>query len=267
MLLGSYYPQNESRDFITDGERTPTSHTGRPGQARFKERVLAWAHSVYVDLLAYLHQNKKADENANKRPGSRSRNHIYPRPPRQPSWNADMASAKSGDDSRNGLYSTYSAFGPSDGSFMNPYARQQLVREPGPPPIVHAKAALEMVENLCEESNWSWIDGMLLGGCLAYGLGDFVKALEWYKKIVSIDPRLVQYSFQVRILAENGFYIEDKQMSSRRQNTLVYFTKFKHFPTEYPLCNISWKTMLTHMRVALSHPAYCIMIFIWMNEI
>jgi len=55
--------------------------------------------------------------------------------------------------------------------------------------IENAKSALEMLTNLCRESEWRWIDGMLLGGCLAYGLEDYHKALEWYTKIVSIDPK------------------------------------------------------------------------------
>lgn len=54
-----------------------------------------------------------------------------------------------------------------------------------------AKVALEMLANLCQEGEWRWIDGMLLGGCLAYGLEDYYKALEWYRKIISVDPRLV----------------------------------------------------------------------------
>jgi hypothetical protein len=31
-----------------------------------------------------------------------------------------------------------------------------------------AMVALEMLERMCMESHWTWVDGMLLGGCLAY---------------------------------------------------------------------------------------------------
>ena len=34
---------------------------------------------------------------------------------------------------------------------------------------------------------WSWIDGILLGGCLAYALGDYQKAQDWYKHILTLD--------------------------------------------------------------------------------
>ncbi|KAL9584021.1 MAG: hypothetical protein Q9212_002362 [Teloschistes hypoglaucus] len=50
----------------------------------------------------------------------------------------------------------------------------------------------EQPPQLCQESGWEWIDGMLLGGCLAYGLGDFRKALKWYTKVLSCDSNNVE---------------------------------------------------------------------------
>lgn len=52
-----------------------------------------------------------------------------------------------------------------------------------------AAMALEMLERLCQESCWEWTDGMLLGGCLAYGLGEHAKAMNWYLKVLSCDPK------------------------------------------------------------------------------
>ena len=54
------------------------------------------------------------------------------------------------------------------------------------PPMV-AKASLDMLSTLCEQSGWKWVDGMLLGGCLHYGLEHYEKALEWFRRIVSLD--------------------------------------------------------------------------------
>lgn len=50
-----------------------------------------------------------------------------------------------------------------------------------------AASALEMLSTLCMESGWEWIDGILLGGCLAYGLGDYNKAMRWYSRIIVRD--------------------------------------------------------------------------------
>lgn len=56
-------------------------------------------------------------------------------------------------------------------------------------PISAATAALEILDRLCQESGWKWTEGMLLGGCLAYGLSDYDKALNWYLRILSDDPK------------------------------------------------------------------------------
>ncbi|KAL8901974.1 MAG: hypothetical protein Q9207_004941 [Kuettlingeria erythrocarpa] len=59
-------------------------------------------------------------------------------------------------------------------------------------PAAIAVTALEMLSRLCQESGWEWTDGMLLGGCLAYVLGDYGKALRWYSKVLSCDPNDVE---------------------------------------------------------------------------
>ena len=60
-------------------------------------------------------------------------------------------------------------------------------------PSTTALSALEMLSKLCHESGWQWIDGMLLGGCLAYGLGDHTRAMRWYSKVLACDPRRVLF--------------------------------------------------------------------------
>ena len=56
-------------------------------------------------------------------------------------------------------------------------------------PSSAAVTALEMLNRLCQESNWEWTDGMLLGGCLADVLGDHTKAMKWYTGVLSCDPK------------------------------------------------------------------------------
>ena len=56
-------------------------------------------------------------------------------------------------------------------------------------PVNAATAALDILDRLCQESSWNWTEGMLLSGCLAYGLGDYDKAMNWYMKILSRDPK------------------------------------------------------------------------------
>lgn len=59
-------------------------------------------------------------------------------------------------------------------------------------PPSRAAHALLLVSSLCQETDWQWIDGMHLGGCLAYGLGNYQKALRWYTKVLDLDSRCVQ---------------------------------------------------------------------------
>jgi hypothetical protein len=74
----------------------------------------------------------------------------------------------------------------------NPYAsKTHRILTDVNSPIIGAKSALEMLMNLCEQSGWKWVDGMLLGGCLHYGLEHYEDALEWFKRIISLDERLV----------------------------------------------------------------------------
>jgi len=56
-------------------------------------------------------------------------------------------------------------------------------------PVQDARSALQSLTTYCEESNWTWVDGLLLGGSLAYALADYQIAFDWYSKILSIDPR------------------------------------------------------------------------------
>jgi hypothetical protein len=55
--------------------------------------------------------------------------------------------------------------------------------------VQNAVAALESLSNLCQESSWRWIDGILLGGSLAYALAEYPKAQDWYSKILELNPR------------------------------------------------------------------------------
>ena len=68
------------------------------------------------------------------------------------------------------------------------FAQKQYPNTP-PAAAIHA---IEILSRLCEESNWLWTDGMLLNGCLAYGLADYDTALKWYLKVLQCDPNNVE---------------------------------------------------------------------------
>ncbi|KAJ4289245.1 hypothetical protein N0V90_011587 [Kalmusia sp. IMI 367209] len=75
---------------IADQFPTPTTPDFGPQSlnAQSRERIFAWAHTVYVDLLKYLQSTRKASSqqhpNGHQQP---VRPHIYPKPPKQPAAN------------------------------------------------------------------------------------------------------------------------------------------------------------------------------------
>lgn len=216
------------------------------GQTR--ERVFAWAHSVYIDLLKYLQSTRKPSPHHRHPNGSQTiRPHIYPKPPRQPGANFSNTSSSSSNtpsstsinhtgtpESQVASQPNQSPFYPNHdtshqrspsmwslggGSSTHPSVNRQswnqvqaqqfgsphvqsmellrpLRRMSGTsvanyryetPPSMTAAQALDAITKHCEESKWNWIDGILLGGCLAYALGDYQKAQDWYKHILTID--------------------------------------------------------------------------------
>lgn len=167
---------------------------GKSQNAQFKEKALAWAHNVYVELLAHVQHTRRNSQNLKRPPGlgrSYSQASIYPKPPRQSSFSSlarpstyhyAQAEGRSGS-----MQKVMTNTGRRSSLPLTSYVEQKHSGHSAT--VESAKHALEMLTNLCRESGWHWIDGMLLGGCLAYGLEDYHKALDWYTKIVSIDPK------------------------------------------------------------------------------
>ena len=224
-LITSHHSQQMSDGGIyssfADGARTPTAQSiNTANNSRFKEKTLSWAHSIYIDLLAYIHQSKKDNRHSRQSNGFRSysKNSIYPKPPRQPAsylMNSDSTEPYPQSDDFESASSRSQVrplqFSPSRTNSFSGWqsredfeARQYRVSNQEVPhyvspfqapnaslsaPLSKAREALEMLNNFCEQSGWYWIDGMLLGGCLAYGLEEYQIALEWYSKILALDPK------------------------------------------------------------------------------
>ncbi|KAL3481186.1 glycosyl transferase family 41-domain-containing protein [Aspergillus californicus] len=193
---------------------TGSASGSRASNTEFKEKVLSWAHSVYVDLLASIHRARRNSASNATNDGQNQRAlkpSIYPKPPRQPGLDFSHAP----EISRHNSY-------PS--SQIHRYERHSLSQFPqisssnhvvdrlrhtgrlnsisassfSSAPldenatVINAASSLELLSHLCMESGWEWIDGMLLGGCLAYGLGDYNKAMRWYSRIIARDATHVE---------------------------------------------------------------------------
>ncbi|KAF1992497.1 glycosyltransferase family 41 protein [Aulographum hederae CBS 113979] len=220
-----------------------------------RERVFAFAHASYVELLKYINSTKKGGSYYHYDQGYHrySRPSIFPKPP--PQLNMDTLGSGSArtptdSESRQSVFSTAQSHRPS--GFFNP---QQLhtrhenaspyqtptpwpqpqgpndhqeasqwpswhahggIGSPMPPthppggyhtlrrstttispfpdqsPSSQATIALHHLTELCNESNWTWVDGILLGACLAYALSDYTKSMKWNSKILEIDANHVE---------------------------------------------------------------------------
>lgn len=188
------------------------------GHVEFKERVLSWAHSVYVDLLATVqHHARKSSHHRNSHDGhhrSHSKPNIYPKPPRQPGtdftnqhhshegsapskYSINKREHEDHHPSQRRRLTTSGVERPEIGSRSQQWSSHTAaIRQSHAPhdeAAINAKAssALDMLTNLCEESQLKWIDGMLLAGCLAYGLRNYDQALNWYQNILDLDKGYV----------------------------------------------------------------------------
>jgi predicted O-linked N-acetylglucosamine transferase (SPINDLY family) len=203
-----------------------------PASQQFTQResIFAWAQSIYMLLLSSIQQAQKISQNQSDHPIRQVRRPaIYPKPPRHQSLqdyargNAGQISVLQRKDSypsqdqmdsapsrpstaifspssRVGDYATLESFGKANRlqSFADHY--NDKYRTPGRPSESKQSSlalaqndaldALQKIEDLC--MNADWIDGMLLAGCLAYGLGEYHKAMKWYQTILARDARHVE---------------------------------------------------------------------------
>ncbi|OAG06165.1 uncharacterized protein CC84DRAFT_752089 [Paraphaeosphaeria sporulosa] len=275
-------------------DQFPTPSTAEFGpqslNALSREKIFAWAHTVYVDLLKYLQSTRKTSSQHSNGHQQPVRPHIYPKPPKQPAANFSSAptnatNVHASEASQTAKFdfhlqqqtnrdtfrrpshtrssSAWSVAGvdpnvnrqswyPSQTQpFANPHSIHPQVAGMEPlrplrrmsgsvagihqlrnevPPSMTAASALDAITKHCEESNWNWIDGILLGGCLAYALGDYQKAHGWYKHILKLDTDHVEATSN---LAATFLALHQKQEAERYWRRAVklrpsYFEAVEH---------------------------------------
>jgi hypothetical protein len=195
-----YLPDNKPYNNLPSLYGSNSLHGGSIN-LHFKEKALRRAHKAYTELLNFQHQSCKP---------SRRSSH-----PHSNSYTNSSAQSFSQLQGRLGPSQTQSHTGkcPAGEAHLNGYIPHSGPSRHSSHAVVNdlhgrsssvgvtsyipgsratnavgdAKDALDMLASLCQESGWSWIDGLLLGGCLAYSLEDHQKAIDWYTKIINLD--------------------------------------------------------------------------------
>ncbi|KAH6890029.1 glycosyl transferase family 41-domain-containing protein [Thelonectria olida] len=182
--------ENLGYDMINAPHRPQPSRYGP--QHGFREKVLFQAHRSYMDLINYLQTSRRSHStNSVSVIGASAKLLVYPKPPRP--------SLKTIDAGERGALARFPErhYGPnyhegshaashSLGSFGNSFSGAKISI------FAMAKSSLEMLNSLCEQSGWNWSDGMLLGGCLHYGMEQYEEALEWFSMIITLDSSHVE---------------------------------------------------------------------------
>ncbi|KAI0140552.1 glycosyltransferase family 41 protein [Xylariaceae sp. FL1272] len=228
LVGGIQVPSQRLESLTLETARYPTNGSHGNDMStppRFREKALAQAHRTYVELLAYVHQRPRSGHRAATNAKAPSKVIIMPKLPKSsaygsaavlphhnpadlqyPAINRSSFSASHHTDPQILSRSTslaergrgsempnpafYHVFGGSHTRFHDVDGSSH--GSVSPTPLTEAKAAIEMITHLCEQSNWKWIDGILLGGCLHYGLEHYEQSLEWFQRIVSLDPSHVE---------------------------------------------------------------------------
>lgn len=55
--------------------------------------------------------------------------------------------------------------------------------------ISDVRCSLEVIKTMCEQASWTWVDGMLLLGCMYHALEQFENALLWFARIINVNSR------------------------------------------------------------------------------
>ncbi|MCJ1306429.1 hypothetical protein MMC25_000071 [Agyrium rufum] len=184
-------PQPMHGDSSLQGS-APVTFPGSPPKLQFKERILTWAHQAYTGLLASNQQQRKHRSNRYS-PHERQSAHAKVAPPASSSiWHLSSSHESSRLGTEEFDVGNETCNRPSGLSLD---ASLQATHELDS--VNQGRYALDVLAQLCQQSDWQWIDGMLLGGCLAYALAEYDTALQWYSKVLDCDANNVEATSNV----------------------------------------------------------------------
>lgn len=182
----------------------------------FKEGVLLDSHKAYTDLVAQVSRSKRASHGkSSSRP---MKNLIFPKGPNsivtRPS--SQLQRAHHSFPGAIAPYSPHQLVPTLNSANMVSKLARNSGMLPSPqldvtgralggysilPGAVYGNALVQvdhresarnwlaMLDAICSNYDWKWLDGMLMGGCLLHSLERYEEALEWFGRIIILDSK------------------------------------------------------------------------------
>ncbi|KAH6669093.1 tetratricopeptide [Plectosphaerella plurivora] len=185
-------PAGKLHDFdtITSPQETAGPASALCEPLDFREKILVSAHQSYVELLAHHHHTRRPQQPGTLGfSGVSAKLQVFPKPPRHHTSHLRSQPAPpssrliAGTQLENG-HAWHASF-----SYDPALPRPVMGRGGHSCPVSGARASMQILAQLCEQGGWQWAEGLVLGGCLHFGLDQFESALEWFTRASALNGR------------------------------------------------------------------------------
>lgn len=192
----------------------------------FKEKALSQGYRCYASIVAYMQASARVSATKDSTGGdsTSSKHLIFPKPPRpkRESYGSTTASQQTGAASSRFSVTPF----PANDLFSISYRNSRYMHAPAqgehiifagvdqfrapqsiaggphsmpdstmnmPNPNGYSTndviSSIDILKSLCEQSQWMWLEGILVLGCLQYALEQYSDALHCFSRITVLDAR------------------------------------------------------------------------------
>lgn len=226
LLSGS----NHTLDYTPHGSKLKVqtaytlSHDNYSNHSDFKDKTLSQAYRCYSSLVGYIQANARANisKYSNGADHASPKHLIFPKPPRPRRENPSLTKPSRQSVTPNRIFpsANFDSIGTQGHHYAQQPSRHVLfagvdqfraqqkvsngplpfmdsfdITSNGVSPVNDARSSLDILKHLCEQSQWTWTEGMLILGCLQYAVEQYADALQCFSRITALDSRYYFYGF------------------------------------------------------------------------
>ncbi|OAR01556.1 hypothetical protein LLEC1_05707 [Akanthomyces lecanii] len=199
------------------------NHEGHNNHSDFKDKTLSQAYRCYASLVGYIQANAKAtiNKDSNGADHASPKHLIFPKPPRPRREHLSLTKPSSQCLTASRIFpsTSFDSVGTQVPHYthaqrpsrhvmfagVDQFRAQQSVARHSMPlmdsfdftsngviPVNDARSSLDILKHLCEQSQWTWVEGMLILGCLQYAVEQYSDALQCFSRINALDPSHIE---------------------------------------------------------------------------